>query len=395
MAGLQARWSTDSIQTVALVLSTITYFTVSGISFPVLPRLVDEVVGGQESEVGLTFAAFSIGLLVIRPFVSFFVDRFGRRWVIVAGALIAAVTQLLYVPAAEVGIWPLLLARFASGLGGSGMYVALATVATELPPPQRRAQVFALFAASTYVGFALGPLIGETIYASSGFTAVYTVAAALATLPTLLIWLCRETRPADVDPKIGSLRTLLHPVGAKLGIGSLVVVIAFMSFSAFVTDWTIELGGTSARWALFAFSVTALLMRVGAGRLLDGNRLLIGTLGYIGTIAGAIALASAPSVFWIYPAAILLAMGVAYIGPLLVLIGADSTADAERAKVVGTVTFFNDVGASLMLPVLGYVAETLGFRAMFGIVAAVGVLALGYFRSPTIAGLSGLNTKHS
>lgn len=378
----EKRASTTSL--VALIIGTVSYFTLSGVSFTVLPRLVTEVLGGEESELGLAFGAFSLGLLLIRPFVGWLVDRFGRRKVIFVGAAAASLSQLLYLPAAELGLWPLLGARLLTGLGGSPMYVAFATVATELPGPARRAQVFSIFSAATFIGFAIGPFVGEVAYAASGIGLAYGVAALIGLIPTLSPLLMPETTPADVEPKFGSLRTMLHPVGIRLGPAAMIVIIAFLAFNSFATTWTLALGGNSGRWVILTFSVSALLLRLGAGKLLDGNRRRIATFGYVGVAVGCLFAASATSPLMLYVTAVVLAGGLAWLTPLLVLVGADASPDVDRARVLGTITFFNDLGASLAVPILGAIAEFVGFRAMYTVVAAMAVVALAYFRTPVI-----------
>lgn len=371
----------------SLLVSTVAYFTASGMSFPVLPRLVDEVVGGAEAAVGLAFAAFGFGLLAVRPWAAWLIDRFGRRPVIVVSTIVAAASQLAYVGAAQHSLALLLAARFMTGVGGSGLYVALATVATELPRPQRRSAVFSIFSACSFIGFAIGPLLGEGLYQRYGFNAVYYVAATIAVLPAILAFWLRETRPDDAEPKLGSLRTLLDPIGSRLGLATMAVVVSFMSFNAFVTDWSQELGAVSAQWVIFTFSVTALLCRLGSGGILDGDRIRVGTVALTVMIAGVALQGLATSQGWLYPAAVLLAAGMSFMVPLLILIGADVAPARDRARVVATIAFFNDMGSSFALPVLGFVAEEVGFRWMYAVVTGLAIGALVYFRSPAIAAL--------
>ena len=112
----------SKISIVALLFVTAAYFASSGASFPLLPRLVEQELGGGNVEIGLAFAAFGFGLMVLRPFVGYLTDRFGRRNGVIVGLAIGAAMQFAYVPAAERSLILLLAARFAAGMGGSVLY---------------------------------------------------------------------------------------------------------------------------------------------------------------------------------------------------------------------------------------------------------------------------------
>lgn len=378
----------------ALLLVTATYFASSGISFPVLPRLVSQKTGGGNTEIGMAFAAFGFGLMVLRPFVGYLTDRFGRRIGVMAGTTIVAVSQFLYVPAAEIGLWPLLGARFLAGMGGSIMYVGLATIATELPTPERRSAVFSLFASMTFVGFAIGPLVGDLVYEAFGFDAAYSLAGGLVIVATLVAWFIPDTTPPDVSPHLGAMRDLLHPVGFKLGLANMSGLLAFIAFNAFITPWSDELGAGAARWVLFTFGVSALLLRLRSAPVLDyPNRTLVALGAYASVALSALALATAQGAALLFVSAVLLAGGLAFLTPLVILIAADSTPVAARARVVSTITFCNDLGSSAGVPILGIVADATGFRGMYGMLIVCCAISMLYIRSRFLQDLGGFKTE--
>ena len=94
----------------AVFAATALYFSVGGLSFPVLPRLVEQEPGGSKADIGLAFGVFAIGMLLVRPFAGWLLDRVGRRPVMLGGSVSVAVLQLLHVPAADTGeLWVCLL----------------------------------------------------------------------------------------------------------------------------------------------------------------------------------------------------------------------------------------------------------------------------------------------
>ena len=141
-------------QVVTLLSAGVAYFVVAGISFPLLPRLVERRVGGDDTDIGLTFGMMALGMLVMRPAIGYLADRYGRRPMMVGGAIGVGLLQLVHVPAADVGLWMLLVVRFLLRMASSAMYLGQATTATEIEPKERSAEIFSIFGVAVFVGFA-------------------------------------------------------------------------------------------------------------------------------------------------------------------------------------------------------------------------------------------------
>ena len=376
---------------VALLLGAgIGYFAVAGISFPVLPRLVEGEIGGAEAAIGISFGALALGMLAVRPFVGYLSDRYGRRPTMVAGALAVAGLQLAHVPAARTGLLALVLVRVAMGMAASLMYVSQATVATEIAPASRRGQVFATFSTAVFVGFAIGPVLGEWVLENHGFTVTFAVAAVLGLASAAAGSMLPETRPAGVEPHFDGIRSLFHPIAARIGVMNLMVFMAFIGFNGFITPYAESMGVTSVRWILLTYSGTTLVLRAVGGRVLDqANRMTLATGAFITVAVGSLILAAASSVVWLYVGALVLAAGLAYNVPLLVLVGAESAPAEDRAKVVATITTFGDLANSAGALLLGFVAAGTSYSVMYLVVAIGAVGAAALLHSPFLAPVSG------
>ncbi|MGI9601389.1 MAG: MFS transporter [Acidimicrobiales bacterium] len=388
-----ARDAVPTGQVAILLAAGIGYFAVAGISFPVLPRLVEQEIGGTESAIGVAFGSLALGMLAVRPFVGYLSDRYGRRPTMVAGALVIAALQLLHVPAAETGLWALVAVRVAMGMAASLMYVSQATVATELAPASRRGTVFATFSTAVFIGFAIGPVLGEWLLEERGFTATFAVAAGLGVFCALAASVLPETRPDGIEPRFDGLRSLFHPIAARIGVMNLLVFMTFIGFNGFITPYAESMGVTSVRWILLTYSGTTLVMRAVGGRLLDqANRMHLATAAFAVVAVGTTILALAPSVAWLYVGAFVTAVGLAYNVPLLVLIGADSADDEDRARVVSTITTFGDLANSAGALALGFVAAASGYTVMYLAITAGALGALVLLHSPFMAPVAGLHT---
>ena len=105
---------------------------------------------------------------------------------------------------------------------------------------------------------------------------------------------------------------------------------------------------------------------------------------------GSLILAGASSVAWLYVGALVLAAGLAYNVPLLVLVGAESAPPEDRARVVATITTFGDLANSAGALVLGFVAAGTSYSVMYLVVAVGAVGAAALLHSPFLAPVSGL-----
>ncbi len=376
---------------VGLFSATAAYFAVAGVSFPVLPRLVERQLNGSKSDIGLAFGVFAIGMLLARPLAGAACDRIGRRPVMIAGSLVLVVFQLLHVPAANTGhLWVLLVVRVATGAGASAMYLSQATVATELPKPQHRDQVFALFSTTILIGFAIGQVGGEIVMQQWGFSWAFAMAAAFAGLTTLIAMTLPETRPRDVVVA-SRVKELFHPGAVRIGVVNLLVFVAFMGFNAFIADYAEEFGLHEARWILFTYSITVLGMRAAGTKVFSRvPRRAVATFAHSTVVVGALLLATANGTGQLYVGAVVLAIGLAWNIPLLILIAVDSASDADRSRVVATVTTFGDLANSAGTLVLGFAADAFGYDGMYLIVAASAALAVVLVRTPFLSQMPGL-----
>jgi MFS family permease len=70
--------------------SGLAYFLSLGMLLPVLPLYVQHRLGGDNAEVGIAVGAFAVGAVLLRPSVGRLGDRFGRRVLMLGGAITVA-----------------------------------------------------------------------------------------------------------------------------------------------------------------------------------------------------------------------------------------------------------------------------------------------------------------
>jgi multidrug resistance protein len=156
------------------------------IVLPLLPFYAEKL-GADPTRVGGLIAAFAVGQLAAAPLWGRLSDRYGRRPMILAGLLIAAVAYVVFESASAV--WMLFLSRLVQG-GGAGTVGVVQAYLSDSVPREDRAKALGWLTAATSAGVMVGPAIGS-LAAAKGWLGPGYLAAGLCVLNFLfgLIWL--------------------------------------------------------------------------------------------------------------------------------------------------------------------------------------------------------------
>ena len=139
-----------------ILLLNITGFA---IAIPVLPALA-EALGGSAVDVGLLYATQSLGQFIMAPIWGRLSDRVGRKPVLMATFLAAALLELL--TALTMSLPLLYAARFTAGLCAGNVATASALIA-DSTDASGRSRGMAVIGISFGLGFTLGPAIGAIV----------------------------------------------------------------------------------------------------------------------------------------------------------------------------------------------------------------------------------------
>lgn len=172
-------------QTTAITFVFITLlidFTGFGVIIPVLPKLIQELTGGDISVASryggwLTFA-YAIMQFICSPIVGGLSDRYGRRPILLA-SLFGLGIDYVFLSFAPTISW-LFVGRLIAGITGASFTTGGAYIA-DISTDENRAQNFGLIGAAFGLGFILGPVIGG-VFSQFGSRAPFLVAAGLSLL---------------------------------------------------------------------------------------------------------------------------------------------------------------------------------------------------------------------
>lgn len=359
-----------------------------GMTVTAVPRYVSGPLDGGTIAVGLSIGALALGALLVRPFAGAAADSRGRRTVALAGAAVATVAGLAYLP--HLGLGGLLAARVLHGLGTGAVFTAGLAWADDLAPDGRRGRLLGLFGLSIWLSFALGPLLADAVYGASGFTAVWLVGAACPALGGLLVACLRETAPVTAagDAAPVAVRRQVLPRAARRP--GAVIALASTSHAVLAGFAVLMLEARDVGHASLVFSAFAgglVLARLVFGGLPDRlgpERCAVGSA--LGQAAGLAVLAAAARLDVALAGAALVGAGYSVMYPSMALMVVREAPADQRGAALGAFTGFYDLGIGTAAPAIGAVVALTGYVGGFAVAIAAALLSISVLtlrRSPS------------
>jgi MFS family permease len=365
---------------VEITSAALCYFIAIGVVVPVLPRFVEDSLGGGGLAVGLSVGAFAVSAALLRPASGHLGDAKGRKILVLSGAAIAGVSMLGYTIVTTV---PALIGmRLLTGVGEAAMFVGAATAVQDLAPSSRRGEAASYFSVAVYGGLAIGPLLGELARTHWGVQSAWYLAAAFCFAALLIGTRMPTARPTLVEHATPTKRRFLHPAALRPGLILALSTTGYAGFAAFVPLYVTELGlsGSGIVFAEYAFAVLA--VRIFFAKLPD-------RLGSRRGASMALALQStglALMCLWMSPTGLYIstfiyAMGVSLLYPALFPIVVDGAPESERSQAVATFTLAFDISAGFGAFLLGIVVSFSSERWAFGVASLLSLAGLVLVRT--------------
>lgn len=380
-------------------LATFLFTLGQGIAVLTAVPLYGDAIGLTSTHIGFAVFAFALARVLTNVPSAMVSDRIGRRWILIAGALIAATGNVLSAFAGSLVTF--IIFRFIAGIGSSAFITVGIATTVDLSTPANRARLLSVFQWSFIAGITLGPLVGGFVAQFLGVRVPFYVVGLVAVMSAL--WTMRmvpETRGRQVaqssvnQPQAAS-SPRLNRYAFMLSRGYLLVMLIFIAaffvrgggyFTLFPLIAKNDLGLTEGfvgiMQTLPAIASLVILPFVGAisdryGRksvIVPGMALYLTCLVILGYSASAI-LISAAVVFAIGIFVFGIAQGME--GPVPIAYVADVSPTDSQATAQGMARTIGDVALMVGGPLLGFVSDTWGStEALYGTAIVVGVFML-------------------
>ena len=317
------------------------------VGLPLVPTYARDL-GASDVMVGVIVGAYSVTNLGGNVAAGFFLDRFGRRWPMLAGLAVTAVALIGY--AAANSAESLLAVRAIHGFAAAVLTPGAFAMLGDATPPEGRARTMGRSAAGIAIAAVVGPLFAGVAKEVIGYDFVFFVAAGLMTVTAIVYWVVSRRlafaepqgdqqglsmpnlaeRPSEVFKRAGLLTASVAALALTVGIGTL---------STYLPLHMEELGQSASRSgaAFTVYAIMALIVMVGAVGVI-GDRygrlaLVSAGLGVFG--AGLLLMAATPALWAIFVGMAVIGLGFGLLFPAAAALVADSGGPRRRGTAFG------------------------------------------------------------
>ncbi|MHC5599783.1 MAG: MFS transporter [Nostoc sp.] len=349
---------------------------------PTLPLYINDV-GASKQEIGIVMGSFAIGLLLSRPMLGRLADERGRKIILLIGTIVAAIAPFGYLATQSIGL--LILVRIFHGISVAAFTTGYSALIADLAPAKTRGEIIGYMSLTTPLGLAIGPALGGYVEATSGYGILFLLSAELGFFA--LLGIVQVTNPPiqTQEQTEGEDQNFWQILASpRVRVPTIVMLLVGLSVGAVHTFVSLFLKSTQLDFngGLFftAAAISSFTIRVFAGKASDrfGRGLFI-TFGIFCYVLALILLWQAHSAMVFLLAAIAEGAGGGTLISMMITMMADRSLAQERGKIFAICVAGLDLGIAIAAPLLGIIAELVGYRDMFGYGAAITSLALVIF----------------
>ncbi|WP_336866411.1 MFS transporter [Peribacillus frigoritolerans] len=351
-----------------LFISNFLVFIGFEMMLPILPAYLLSM-NASSIQVGLVTSLFTIGAVLIRPFVGYYLMDSQRKSLAICASAALMVITILY-PFLNM-IWLLLLLRLFHGAAWGVSTTANSTMVVDFIPNTRLGEGIGYFSISTTVGAIVAPSIGILIYDSFSFDILIWSSAVLSLLAVLALQFVYS--PTIVKREKKPFRFLDMIFEKDVWLQALLTVITTLGFGAIIT-FLVLFGKQREVDHIFLFflinATVSTLLRPFTGKWYDKKGpwsiiIMAAVLGFFSLVI----LSYMTNESQLIIAAILFGAGYGTVMPCLQTWTVHKVSEEKRGAA--NATFFSsfDVGVGVSAFVLGILAESISLEMIFRFVS--------------------------
>ncbi|MGN7400747.1 MFS transporter [Cytobacillus praedii] len=335
---------------------------------PILPAYMISL-NASPIQIGLVTTLFTIGAILIRPFVGYFlIDNKRKALAIGASALLMIITFVY--PFLNI-IWLLLLLRFFHGAAWGVSTTANSTIAVDSIPKARLGEGLGYFSISTTGGAIIAQSLGIFLYGSYSFNMVIWSSVILSLLAFTALLFVNSPAPIKKEKEPFVFFDMIFEKSAWFP--ALLTVITTLGFVAIIT-FLVAFGEQQNLDRIFLFflvnAAVSTLLRPYTGKWYDrkGPWSIIIVSAIIGFLS-LVVLSFATNDFHLVIAAILFGAGYGTVMPCLQTLAVQNVSEEKSGAANATFLSSFDVGVGVSAFILGILAEWISLEMIFRIVS--------------------------
>ncbi|MCL4418394.1 MAG: MFS transporter [Actinobacteria bacterium] len=350
-----------------LFLNLINILALSHANFFVIFPNYLKMIGKNEWQIGIIMGAYSIGAIVIRPLVGELLDRKGRKFFIILGLVICAVSSLLYIPDIESTFYFLVI-RFIHAIGLATYFTAVFTTVADITPSHRMTEGIGIFGISGLATIAIGPVFAEMIQVRFGYEGLFLAAFACTVISMILARLViKESHfPHPRMELHGFFKVLGMPGIMAIVLGAVIFGVTTNSVSVYIAPFAKILNFPRVGEFFVYYAATAIIIRIFAGPSADKwgqEKVIIPGFLFIGT--GLFLISGVHEYTLFNKLGIFMGIAHALIWPALNSLMVHRVPEGARGTGMSIFTGSVDLGNFLGAVSFGFLAHAAGYRTMY------------------------------
>lgn len=353
-------------------------FFVNFSCFFLLPLFLDNN-NYTKSEIGIVMSTFGFSSILLTPYTSTLVDKYGKKLLSLVALLLMISSTLSFIFVVDFNI--ILFLRIIQGAAFSIFFNASSAIASNSLEDQDKQYGLSLFSSFTIISYFLGPFFSEKIILKFGYTEFFIYSAIFSCISFgLMLLVVEEKEESDTEIVASSFFTIIRENKIfKILVANFLLASGFgvvMNFlSLFLREKDLSIG-------LFfvGYSVVVFLSRVLLSSKLSSVNLFNKILVMLSLFGVAIFFVpSINSIFDVILFSILFSLTYSLVYPFLSSIALKGKAKSLSGRIFGAINSSFSIGVNVMTFFFGFIAEIYGFNIMFkcaSILILIGALLL-------------------
>jgi MFS transporter, DHA1 family, multidrug resistance protein len=362
---------------------------------PLLPLFARDL-GAGPALIGFVMGASTITGIVVKMPAGALSDVFGRRRLLIAGALVFATLPFTYLMASTLAV--LILLRFVHGSATAIFGPVASASLSDIAPAPKRGTWLSTYSTAQGAGQALGPVLAGYLIAAGRFDLAFAAAGVIGIGVPIIVTGWRGN--SELRPHREPWQEFKRGI-AEVGRDRLVLITSGAQAAQFVLNGTLNaflplygrevlgLTVTELGWLFGVQTVTTLAVRPCIGYLSDrlGRRWVI-VAGLVVCSAAVLLVSVATNASEIVTAVLAYAAGVATTTAATSAYITDMTRRARYGAAHGVFGTIYDVGDALGPIVAGVLVAAVGYSRMFQIMAGVAFTMAAAFAAASRIGVT-------
>lgn len=350
------------------------YFMITGL--PV--HLTTDLLFGKD-QTGLIIAAYIFTAVLVRPFVSYFIDRYGRRTIYLSALFLFSLLFGLYgladSPLSFIAI------RIIHGFLWGILTVAGNTIVLDFVSASKRGQGIGYYGLAFTLAMAVGPLLASLIIQQTSYLVLFLLSSLIALVGSCLLLTLRFPKHESSKSSIlEGLKGFFAPSAMPIAILTLLILMPYGAVLNFITIYCKNVNTGTASLFFLSLALGLTISRLFAGKEFDKNgpfRLLVMSYILVFCAFPVLIVVDSPVTLSVSAFMIGLSFGIGF--PVYQLMLNNVLPSSMRVVANSLYLTAIDVGIGIGVVIMGYFTEYADIKVAFGFCGLLGGVGLVYY----------------